>query len=97
MAHNHCSEFEAEAHAAGFEAVLDRLSAPPALLGTQARPFAAQAWVVAGAMWLTQGDNNRHLRNADRLLVRRDGLFLARGARSVRRSGSHGNTGALAR
>ena len=91
------AEFEAEAHAAGFEEVLERLSAPPALLGTQARPFAAQARVVTGGMWLTQGDSSRHLRNADRLLLRSDELLLERCARSVRRSVSRGNTGALAR
>lgn len=64
MEYSHCSEIEAEAHAASFEEVLDLLSAPPVLLGTQAYPFAAQARVVAGEMWLTQGDSTRHLRNA---------------------------------
>lgn len=97
MEHIRCSEFEAEAHAAGFEEVLDRLSAPLTLLGTQAHPFAAQARVVAGGMWLTQGDSNRHLRNADRLLLRRDELHAEWYSRSVRRSGSRGNTGTLAR
>lgn len=97
MEHIHCSEFEAEAHAAGFEEVLDPIWAPLTLLGTQAHPFAAQARVVAGEMRLTQGGSNRQLRNADCLLLRRDGLLLDRCARSLRSSVSRGNTGTLAR
>ncbi len=97
MEHIHCSEFEAEAHPAGFEEVLDPIWAPLTLLGTQAHPFAAQARVVAGEMRLTQGGSNLHLPNADCLLSRRDDLLLDRCARSVRSSVSRGNTGTLAR
>ena len=73
MQHILYSEFEAEAHAAGFDEVFERLGAPLTVRDTQAHPFAAQALVVAGEMWLTQVDSTRHLRRGDRFTLQRDG------------------------
>ena len=72
------SEFEADAdadadaHVAGFDEVLERLSAPLPVLGTQAHPLAVQALVDDGDMWLTQGDGTRHWCSGDRFTLQRD-------------------------
>ncbi|HEV2977718.1 MAG TPA: AraC family transcriptional regulator [Casimicrobiaceae bacterium] len=53
--------FEAAAHAQGFDEVLERHWAPATLLDLHTHPFALRALVVQGEMWLTVGDNVRHL------------------------------------
>ncbi len=72
MEHIHYSEFEAAARAAGFDEVLERHRAPLTVLGTHEHPFAVQARVVAGEMWLTPGESTRHLRSGDRFTLQRD-------------------------
>ncbi len=72
MEHVPYSEFEAAARAAGFDEVLERHWAPLTVLDTHGHPFATQVLVVAGDMWLTQGDSTRHLRTGDRFALQRD-------------------------
>ena len=72
MEHAPFSEFESAARTAGFDEVLERHWAPLTVLGTHVHPFAAQAQVVAGKLWLTQGDGIRHLRAGDRFALQRD-------------------------
>lgn len=55
------SEFEAAAKAQGFDEVLERVWASNVELGTHTHPFAVKALVVRGEMWLTVGDETRHL------------------------------------
>ena len=72
MEHLPYSEFEAAARAQGFDEVLERHWAPLTVLGTHGHPFAVQALVVAGELWLTQGDNTLHLRAGDSFALQRD-------------------------
>ncbi len=55
------SAFEAAARARGFDEVLERVWPPLAVLDTHTHPFAVEARVVRGEMWLTVGDSTRHL------------------------------------
>ncbi|MBS1142418.1 MAG: hypothetical protein H6R13_3871 [Proteobacteria bacterium] len=58
-------EFKALALADGFDEVLERSWPADALLDNHTHPFALKARVVRGEMWLTVGDNTRHLRAGD--------------------------------
>ena len=60
------TEFEAAARAEGFTEVLERNWAPLLVLDTHTHPFAVQALVVRGEMWLTVGDEVRHLQPGSR-------------------------------
>ena len=53
--------FEANARAEGFDEVVERQWAARTVLGPHTHPFALSARVVQGEMWLTVGDNVRHL------------------------------------
>jgi len=64
--------FEAEARAQGFDEVLERAWAPSTVLESHTHPFALRARVVAGEMWLTVGDDVRHLRPGDEFALDRD-------------------------
>ena len=55
------SEFETKLRSQGFDEVLERQWPPLTVLDTHTHPFAAKALVVGGEMWLTVGDNTRHL------------------------------------
>lgn len=57
--------FEAEARAQGFDEVVERKWAPATVLETHAHPFGVRALVVQGEMWLTVGDDVRHLHPGD--------------------------------
>jgi AraC-like ligand binding domain len=59
------SQFEADARARGFDEVLERQWAAGTVLDTHTHPFAVQARVVQGEMWLTVGEGTRHLRAGD--------------------------------
>lgn len=59
------SEFEAHARGLGFDEVLERQWAPMTVLDTHTHPFAVQARVVQGEMWLTADEQTRHLRVGD--------------------------------
>lgn len=64
--------FAAEARARGFDEVLAREWPPGEVVGTHGHPFAVQALVVQGEMWLTVGNETRHLRPGDRFSLERD-------------------------
>jgi quercetin dioxygenase-like cupin family protein len=66
------AEFESAARAEGFDEVLVREWAPGQVVPTHTHPFAADALVVAGEMWLTEGEHTRHLRAGDRFALARD-------------------------
>jgi len=64
--------FESEAQAQGFDEVLERRWPPSKVLDTHMHPFALRALVVAGEMWLTVGDDVRHLLPGDTFSLERD-------------------------
>ena len=66
------ASFEAEARAEGFDEVLERKWAPSTVLESHRHPFALRALVVAGEMWLTVGDDVRHLLPGDAFVLERD-------------------------
>ena len=58
-------EFKAQALAEGFDEVLERNWPADAVLDSHTHPFAVTARVVRGEMWLTVGNETRHLRAGD--------------------------------
>lgn len=64
--------FAADARARGFEEVVERHWEPLTVVDTHTHPFAVDAVVVQGEMWLTVGDTTRHLRPGDRFELARD-------------------------
>jgi hypothetical protein len=64
--------FEADARAQGFDEVLERRWAPATVLDLHKHPFALRALVVQGEMWLTVGDDIRHLRPGDEFALGRE-------------------------
>jgi len=63
------SEFESQALAQGYGAVVVRQWEPGTVLDSHTHPFDASALVVAGDMWLTVGTVTRHLGPGDRFEV----------------------------
>jgi mannose-6-phosphate isomerase-like protein (cupin superfamily) len=59
------SEFEALSRARGYDEVLERTWPPSTVLDTHRHPFALQALVVQGELWLTVGTETRHLSTGD--------------------------------
>ena len=59
-------EFAARARADGFDDVLERTWQPGLEIESHEHPFAARALVVQGEMWLSVGDETRHLHPGDR-------------------------------
>ena len=82
--------FEAEARAAGFDEAITREWAPDTLVGTHTHPFDAEAVIAQGEMWLTCGDNTRHLLPGDT-------FSLAAGTPHAERYGPQGATYWVAR
>ena len=66
------AEFETHARAEGFDEVLERVWKPDTVLDTHTHPFAVKALVVAGEMWLSCGDQTRHLLPGDRFELERE-------------------------
>lgn len=66
------ASFEAAAHAEGFDQVLAREWPPGTVLDTHTHAFALRALVVQGEMWLTVGDETRHLRPGDEFALDAD-------------------------
>ncbi len=60
------AEFQAQARADGFHEVLERIWAPDLLIDTHTHPFAVEALVVEGELWLNCQGSSRHLRTGDR-------------------------------
>ena len=65
-------EFEAAAKARGFDEVLARRWDANVMLDTHRHAFAVEALVVDGEMWLTVGDETRHLRGGDTFTLERN-------------------------
>jgi hypothetical protein len=65
-------DFAADARAQGFDEVLERDWPPGTVLERHVHPFAVQARVVRGEMWLTVDDATRHLRAGDTFELARD-------------------------
>ncbi len=65
-------QFENDARAEGFDECLERRWGPDVVVGTHRHPFAVRALVVQGEMWLTVGDDTRHLRGGDRFELERE-------------------------
>ena len=64
--------FAAETRAAGFDEALVREWAPDAVAATHTHPFDVQAVVMRGEMWLSCGDDTRHLKAGDTFKLERD-------------------------
>jgi quercetin dioxygenase-like cupin family protein len=64
--------FSTEAKAQGFDEVVERVWAPATVLATHTHPFSVRALVVAGEMWLTVGEDTRHLHPGDEFALDRD-------------------------
>lgn len=77
--------FQAEACAQGFDEIVERIWDPSTVVDSHTHPFAVRALVVRGEMWLTVGDDVRHLRPGDE-------FALERGVVHSERYGSEGAT-----
>jgi AraC-like ligand binding domain len=66
------AEFEARARAQGFDEVLERVWSPGQVVGTHSHPFAVDALVHQGELWLTCGGTTRHLQAGDTFTLARD-------------------------
>lgn len=64
--------FAAEARSHGYPQVLERSWPAGAVVDDHSHPFAVQALVVQGEMWLTAGGATRHLQAGDRFELDRD-------------------------
>lgn len=65
--------FEKEAHAQGFDEVVERKWAPSSVVESHTHPFAVRALVVLGEMWLdVDGGGERHLLRGDEFRIERD-------------------------
>jgi hypothetical protein len=84
------AEFQATALAQGFDEVLERRWAAATVLDSHTHAFAVRALVVAGEMWLSVGDQTRHL-------VRGDEFELECDVPHAERYGSQGATYWVAR
>ncbi len=78
-------EFEADALARGFDEVLERKWTPNQVVGEHRHPFAADALVVDGEMWLTEAGGTSHLLAGDTFKLQPD----------VPHSERYGPTGAI--
>ena len=56
----------------GFDQVLKRIWTPGTTVEEHTHPFDAKALVVQGEMWLTVGDDVRHLRPGDEFALDRE-------------------------
>jgi len=85
MNHPSLAEFEAAARREGYDEVAERIWSANTVVETHQHPFAVKAIVVAGEMWLTEGDTTRHLHAGDR-------FELARSVPHAERYGAAGAT-----
>jgi quercetin dioxygenase-like cupin family protein len=65
-------QFAAQKRASGFDEVLERVWQPDTTLDTHTHPFAVSALVVQGEVWLTCGDQTRHLHAGDTFELDKD-------------------------
>ncbi len=66
------ADFKTAALAQGFDEVLERIWGPDRVVDTHTHPFAVQALVVQGEMWLSCGGQTRHLQPGDRFELARE-------------------------
>ena len=66
------AEFDAAARARGFSEVLERHWEPNVVLDEHTHPFAVDALVVQGEMWLRCGSDTQHLKPGDRFALDRE-------------------------
>ena len=59
-------DFQTQALRQGFDEVLTREWAPDAVVDPHTHPFAIQALMVRGELWLTVNGTTQHLRAGDR-------------------------------
>jgi quercetin dioxygenase-like cupin family protein len=71
-------EFQAQALQTGFDEVLTRDWAPHAVVDQHTHPFAIQALMVRGELWLTVNGATRHLRAGDRFSLEPEVLHAER-------------------
>ena len=64
--------FTVEARTQGFDEVLERKWAPSTVVELHTHPFSLKALVVQGEMWLTVGNDVRHLLPGDEFALDRD-------------------------
>jgi quercetin dioxygenase-like cupin family protein len=57
--------FAAARRSEGFDEVIERKWAPSTVLDTHTHPFSVKALVVQGEMWLSVGDDVKHLLPGD--------------------------------
>lgn len=72
MTQTNFADFKATALAQGFDEVLERNWGPGLVLESHTHPFAVQALVVQGEMWLSCGDQTRHLQPGDTFELARE-------------------------
>ena len=65
-------EFSAAQRARGFDEIVERKWAPKVALDSHTHPFAVEALVVQGEMWLTVGKDVRHLKPGDTFALDRE-------------------------
>ena len=65
-------EFETSARALGFDEVVKRDWEPGQVMPSHSHPWDASGLVVRGEMWLTVGDETRHLVTGDTFEVPRN-------------------------
>lgn len=82
--------FRNDALARGYTEVLSREWAPGTVVEEHTHPFAAKAVVIAGELWLTVGEDTRHLQVGD-------GFELDAGVPHAERYGAEGATYWVAR
>lgn len=66
--------FAQNARARGFDEMLERVWAPDTVLPEHTHPFAVEALVVQGQMWLTVAGQTREFTRGDRFELARDVL-----------------------
>jgi hypothetical protein len=66
------AQFESDSRAAGFDEALERRWEPDTVIATHTHPFAVDALVVQGEMWLGCEGRTRHLVRGDRFALARD-------------------------
>jgi hypothetical protein len=64
--------FSASARAQGFDEIVERRWQPDSALDTHRHSFAVKALVVQGEMWLSVGDQTRHLLPGDTFVLERE-------------------------
>lgn len=65
MNFNDFDSFSRQAHAEGFDEVIERVWAPGTVLETHAHPFSAKALIVQGQLWLTVNGQTKALQKGD--------------------------------